>query len=533
MSCAFFLRTMANFRLYSTFFVLFKLTAQAQIPERTDPSRGAVVSYNQQTLDANAKIYVPENVEVLQNFLITTSKQPEIKVRVAGTSHSTNSMILSDGIYISTEKLNRIGDIETRGSEAFISVQAGVKLGDLSEYLNTRGYTLGFAYPAYRDMTIAGLLSTGSHGSSRLHPAVSSQRIVEMGLVNARGELLTVNQEKPELLKAARVSLGALGVIHEVKLRIEPQFNLEMKTKALKAETALLAKPASGKVNWGEVSDYEAIVWFPHNDESVKFSGTKTNKPSDPESDNITLGSSDQVDVTDHIAKFLLGVGRRHPVLYQVAEFVRQKGLIENPPYIYKKDGKDVSSKSVVGPSHRMLLARRAKLNKIYSLQDYSFAFPESEAFSVLSTIRDFSKRHNYRFPFVGVYFRFGHSDGSSFMSHIERPGQSPQPYVMAEFIEYRELNRPGEQVTARSKLRDELLNQLVTKHKVSFHWAKNDDRVLTLQNADINYGENLQRFEGIEEAMDPNHQFRSKHLNQFLSGSKRSSCRSAVSTLE
>jgi len=83
-----------------------------------------------------------------------------------------------------------------------VMFEAGVKLGDLYEYLAQKGYTLGFAFPYCHGLTIGGLLSTGSHGSSRVHPAISSQRVISMNVVNGRGDLVHIDSSQPELLNS-------------------------------------------------------------------------------------------------------------------------------------------------------------------------------------------------------------------------------------------------------------------------------------------------------------------------------------------
>jgi FAD/FMN-containing dehydrogenase len=132
-------------------------------------------SYNHQTVETrdSSRIYHPHTVEEIQAILIEANSEGR-KIRAAGENHSTSSVILGDGDYIRTSQLNKIGLIETDGTNTFVTVESGVKLGHLSDYLATKGFSLGFAFPAYRGLSIGGLVATGSHGSSRKHIAVSS-----------------------------------------------------------------------------------------------------------------------------------------------------------------------------------------------------------------------------------------------------------------------------------------------------------------------------------------------------------------------
>jgi L-gulonolactone oxidase len=74
--------------------------------------------------------------------------------------------------------------------------------------------------------TIAGAISTGTHGTGAKLRNISSQ-VVAMELVLADGSVRELTAEAdPELLRAARVSIGALGAISSITLRCLPAFTL-------------------------------------------------------------------------------------------------------------------------------------------------------------------------------------------------------------------------------------------------------------------------------------------------------------------
>lgn len=476
---------------------------------------GPIRSYNGQTQEnrSNALVAEPASLEELQAFIRSAAEQ-KLTVRASGASHSVSSIILSDDAYIRTTKLQKIEDIEVTPSGTFITVEAGVRLGDLSEHLHKRGYSLGFAFPAYRGLTMAGLVATGSHGSSRKHPAISAQLVEELTLVTPEGEVRHLSRADGDLFKAATANVGLLGVVYKLKFKIRPQFNLELKTVVREESDALLQ---DGRVNWGPANDYDAIVWFPSSNESIHFMGNMTTEPAMPGAENVTLGLGLPPGPVDVKTEETLALGRKFDHVDRLAEKGRLMGLKKSPPWVYLQDGKEVASHRIVGPSHMILLARGNERNTLYTFTDYSFSFAEEEALGVLSTIKKFVDDTGYSFPICGMYFRFGQSDpSSSFLSHAERDGVGSRSIVLAEFLEYKPKNftLPWNH---RDDQREKLIDLLIQKHKVAFHWGKNSDRIFKRANMGCNMDENLKRFIAIADELDPNKLFRPNYMQSLF----------------
>lgn len=475
-----------------------------------------IISYNYETVAKDVPIYFPSTVEEAQS-LILRARQNQVQVRFSGASHSTSSIILDTGIYIKSKNMNRILGVKQDPEHgAIVEVESGVKLGDLADYVGEKGYSLGFAYPYYSGLTIGGLLSTGSHGSSRKHTALSSQNIVEVTLVNGLGEIVTINGHNPEALKAARVSLGLLGFISKIKLKIFPDFNIEFRSTTLVGEKALLNKP--GTVNWGAVADTEYFYWFPSRDRAVKVEGHITNRKTFPGAQSVVLGASNDGGLEDKISYQVLKYGMNHPLFNGWLEDYRFKSISQGPPpYTYIKDGKEVSAQGIVGPSSKMLISKRVPLNPVYTTQDIAFAFRVEDAPQVMGLIKEFCVKNDFYHPFLSVFLRFAHSNGENYLSVIERPGQSEHTlYVLAEFFEpkeYSEHNPP----TVSSRLRDQLINLLASKNLITLHWGKNTDKLFETQANRAHLGSNIQEFEKVRRVMDPDGIFKNDFSEEFL----------------
>src|SRR4051812_21685168 len=137
-------------------------------------------------------------------------------VRVAGAGHSFTAGVVTEGTLVSLDHLHRVLDAD--GQSGLVRVEAGIRLKALSRELHTRG----LAMPNLGDIdaqSLAGALATGTHGTGTRFPNLSGQ-VESVELILADGSERTLADG--DLVRAARVSLGALGVIVAVTLRCVP-----------------------------------------------------------------------------------------------------------------------------------------------------------------------------------------------------------------------------------------------------------------------------------------------------------------------
>jgi L-gulono-1,4-lactone dehydrogenase len=134
-------------------------------------------------------------------------------VRVAGAGHSFTDAVLTDGVLLSLDAMDRV--VWADPGRRRVRVQAGVRLHALSDAL--AGFGLALENMGDVDaQSIAGATATGTHGSGVELRNLSSA-IEAVQLVAGDG---TVHElDGGDALLAARVSVGALGVITELTLR--------------------------------------------------------------------------------------------------------------------------------------------------------------------------------------------------------------------------------------------------------------------------------------------------------------------------
>lgn len=145
-----------------------------------------------------------------------------LRVKAIGSGHSFTGIGLTDGVLLDVGALDGL----QVGPGGRVTVGAGLTLRRLNALLATHG--LGLTNMGDIDaQTVAGALSTGTHGTGRDSGALAAQ-VVGLELVLADGSVLACSREEhPEVFDLARVGLGALGVLTSVTLQAEPSFALE------------------------------------------------------------------------------------------------------------------------------------------------------------------------------------------------------------------------------------------------------------------------------------------------------------------
>jgi L-gulono-1,4-lactone dehydrogenase len=146
-----------------------------------------------------------------------------LPLRAAGSGHSFNDLVCTDGVLVDLREMNRVLDADTATGQ--VRVQAGITLSALGAELAERG--LAMENQGDVDMQgLAGAITTATHGTGARFGNLSAQ-VHSLRLVTAAGDAIEVSEDADrELWLAARVGLGALGVISELTLRCVPLFTV-------------------------------------------------------------------------------------------------------------------------------------------------------------------------------------------------------------------------------------------------------------------------------------------------------------------
>jgi FAD/FMN-containing dehydrogenase len=147
----------------------------------------------------------------------TQAAASRLRVRPIGFANSWAPHLQTSGVCLRLSGLDRIHHIDAERKT--VTVDAGVRLGDLSQALAIRGLSLP-SLSFFPDVTVGGVVATASHGTS-LKWGTLSDFVRSMDVVLASGEVRTFGPNSPpEELRAARVAIGMLGVIVRLEMEV-------------------------------------------------------------------------------------------------------------------------------------------------------------------------------------------------------------------------------------------------------------------------------------------------------------------------
>lgn len=187
---------------------------------------------------------------------VKDAERDGLTLRAVGAGHSFTTTAATDGVAVDLAGWHGISQADT--GTGLVTVRSGTTLRELNAALDR----LGLAMTNLGDIdaqTIAGAVSTGTHGTGARYGGLATQ-IAALELVLADGSLVTCSpDERPDLFAAARIGLGALGVLATVTLRCEPAFTLAADERPMPVDELF--------ATFDELADRHDHVefhWFPY-----------------------------------------------------------------------------------------------------------------------------------------------------------------------------------------------------------------------------------------------------------------------------
>lgn len=189
---------------------------------------------------------------------VTRARESGTTLKMVGTGHSFSAIAAPEHTMLRPRLLS--GLIGVDRAAMTVTARAGTPLKVLNAELEHLGLSL-HNMGDIAEQTLAGAVSTGTHGSGGLAAGLAAQ-LVGLEMVTGTGEVLTADPtHNADVLDLARVGLGALGILTTLTFRVEPLFLLQAQERP---------------VSWAELlASHDELVeqhhhvdvhWFPHTD---------------------------------------------------------------------------------------------------------------------------------------------------------------------------------------------------------------------------------------------------------------------------
>jgi len=429
--------------------------------------------------------------------IVTLAARLRRRIVVVGAAHSPGPLTLSCGWVVSLARFAAVLGVDEEART--VRAQAGVRLATLNGVVAERGLALP-NLGSIDAQTLAGVLATGTHGSSLAH-GLLAENVVSLRICLSNAQIVTCSRsENAELFRAALVSLGALGVVVEIEYRL---------AKARRLAWHQCVKPLDYVIdNWDtgfwEQTEFIRVWWLPYIHRAVVWKAWETDEPLRPSQSGMITGA-----LNYHMYHVLLWISHYIPRLVPWVDWF-MFGL----QYGFKFDGEE----SAVEEQRNALL-----LDCLYSQFVNEWAIPISKGPEAIRRLNAwlFGDDATSGIPFSskGIWV---HSPIEIRVSDSTRKEAGPRPYLdftckteptmFLNAIMYRPFGLEPKCTKRYYQAFEWLMKDLGGRP----HWAKNFTFV---KGSDIQemYGDDLKKWRKVRNEVDPDGVFVGDFIRRYL----------------
>lgn len=240
----------------------------------------------------------PSSVEEVAATVTAAATRGDV-VRVVGGGHAFGDNVLTDGTLLSLDNLTGLVDVDA--SSGLARVAAGTRLYEVNELLDAHGLALA-NLGDINVQSAAGAISTATHGTGAAFGNLATL-VESLELVTATGEIVEMTGDD---LRAARVSVGALGVVTAYTLRTVPAFRLRERRDRMPLDRVLRDFDALAAD-----SDHFEFFVFPHAEHALTKQIVRTQDPAQPGSERRAW--MEEVLLENKVLDLVCRTGRRFP----------------------------------------------------------------------------------------------------------------------------------------------------------------------------------------------------------------------------
>lgn len=165
-------------------------------------------------------VHTPQDLAELETVLTQAADRQQV-VRTVGAGHSFTPLVHTDGVLLSLDGFQGLEEVDARTHE--VTFRAGTRLWQIPGLL--KPFNLALANMGdINKQSLAGAISTGTHGTGLKFTGFSGT-VTGVQIMLADGSHLRASAtENVELFEAARLGLGAIGVLTHIRLQCVPHF---------------------------------------------------------------------------------------------------------------------------------------------------------------------------------------------------------------------------------------------------------------------------------------------------------------------
>jgi L-gulonolactone oxidase len=313
----------------------------------------------------------PSSVEEVSAAVKSAAEQGK-QLKAVGSGHSFTGCAAPEQVMIRMDGLAAITQADSGTGR--VTLGAGTDLRKLNAGLAT--FDLAMANLGDIDrQTVSGAISTGTHGTGARLGGLATQ-VIGLELVTADGSVLSCSaEENPDVFAAARISVGALGVIASLTLQCVPAFLLRAQEMPLP-----LAEVLSGFDELADGNDHFEFYWFPHTDVALTKRNNRVGPGIDPSPVGRIRGWVDDELLSNRVFEFTNRLATRRP------------GLV---PRINQFASKALAAREYVDASYRVFCSERDVV-----FRESEYGVPREKVVDVVRELRAWIERSGERIPF-------------------------------------------------------------------------------------------------------------------------------------
>lgn len=293
------------------------------------------------------------------------------RVRPIGSGHSFTAIGRPEDVQLVLDRHDRLVGVDDSG---LVTVQAGMPLHRLNAELAARGWSLTNLGDIDRQ-TVSGALSTGTHGTGARFGGLATQlRALELVLPDG-SRLRCSADENLDVFAAARIGLGALGVLDTVTLQAEPAF-------ALRAQEgpARLGELLEGFDEFMTSTDHVEFYWFPHTSRCLTKQNTRLPLEAGLQPLPRWRGVWEDEVLSNAVFAGIVAAGRRRPTAIPRLAAFASGGL---------------GPRTWTDASHRVFVSRRR-----VRFLEMEYAVPRADAPAILTELHRIAKAGEFHASF-------------------------------------------------------------------------------------------------------------------------------------